>query len=224
MPRKAAQRPQIPRAKSLDDYTNATDRSKDQAKAAAAAAQALRMALVNLGTEEHPDRVRDRSGQDQVRHRCTGGLVQSVSAVKTCRPDHGATDAGNGSVRGERADAIHRLGQRAERRGKANQRDAAGRRTRPRARKVRKGIRKARAAGKRAGRNRGQAQRGHSQRGEPHPPADQGNGRFTSRLAWSRRLREFAGGRAGRTRAGTRRDRPHEGGAGPAHHRGTDGA
>ena len=34
--------------KSMDDYTNATDRSKDQAKAAAAAAQALRMALVNL--------------------------------------------------------------------------------------------------------------------------------------------------------------------------------
>lgn len=34
--------------KSLDDYTNATDRSKDQAKAAAAAAQALRMALVGL--------------------------------------------------------------------------------------------------------------------------------------------------------------------------------
>ena len=32
----------------MDDYTNATDRSKDQAKAAAAAAQALRMALVNL--------------------------------------------------------------------------------------------------------------------------------------------------------------------------------
>ena len=34
--------------KSMDDYTNATDRSKDQAKAAAAAAQALRMALVGL--------------------------------------------------------------------------------------------------------------------------------------------------------------------------------
>ena len=34
--------------KSLDDYSNATDRSKDQAKAAAAAAQALRMALINL--------------------------------------------------------------------------------------------------------------------------------------------------------------------------------
>jgi len=34
--------------KSLDDYSNATDRSKDQAKAAAAAAQALRMALVGL--------------------------------------------------------------------------------------------------------------------------------------------------------------------------------
>ena len=33
--------------KSLDDYTNATDRSKDQAKAAAAA-QALRMALAGL--------------------------------------------------------------------------------------------------------------------------------------------------------------------------------
>lgn len=34
--------------KSLDNYSNATDRSKDAAKAAAAAAQALRMALVNL--------------------------------------------------------------------------------------------------------------------------------------------------------------------------------
>ena len=210
--------------KSLD--TTERDRPvKRSAKAAAAAAQALRMALVNL--EQKNIQIAFEIDQDKIKadiaaledlFKRVGGkdLADQITALqrrqriglrRTCRRDTRRL--------------VNALNAESKR---INAMPMDGERDRALTAYV-KGIRKARAAGERAGRCRRQAGRRYPQRNEPHPPADQGDrGRVQGRLAWSGRLREFAGGRAGRTRAGTGHDRSHEGGAGPAHHRGADGA
>ena len=153
--------------------------------------------------------------------------LSSVSAAKDLADqDHGATDAGNGSKRGERTDAIHRLGQRAERRGKANQRDAAGRRTRPRPRKVRpKEYEKLGPLAKELASVEGKRNEGHAatrrtasaSRSRKWKTATRPSG--VVRTTMSNSLADAQAERALELVA----DRPHEGRAGP-HHRGTDGA
>ena len=86
----AEDRPQV-----SDDYSNATDRSKDQAKGSSHSGAGAAYGAVILN-RKHPDRVPDRSGQDQVRHRGTrrpvrrvGGkdLADQITALQTQATD-----------------------------------------------------------------------------------------------------------------------------------------